>query len=132
MKKLTIFGISTITFVVILLTITIGIDHLTPIGYDPTKSDIVETMIIIPKGSINPDNNLTFQPNDITIEIGINNKIRWINQDEVPIFINSINGNWTQIQINPGETNFLIFVEPGEYEYFGHPGMNGKIIVHEK
>lgn len=92
---------------------------------------IQESIVKIPKGSYVVDNNLTFEPEEITVIIGVNNTVRWINQEPTPVFINSINGNWTQLKINPNESEFLLFQDPGIYEYFGHPWMHGKVVVLE-
>ena len=100
--------------------------------YDNGREEVIqESIVIIPKGSYVMDNNLTFEPEEITVVIGVNNTLRWINQETTPVFINSINGNWTSLKINPNESEFLLFVESGIYEYFGHPWMQGKVVVLE-
>jgi len=98
--------------------------------YDNGPEEVIqESIVIIPKGSYVMDNNLTFEPEEITVVIGVNNTIRWLNQETTPVFINSINGNWTSLKINPNESEFLLFAESGIYEYFSHPWMQGKVVV---
>ncbi len=100
--------------------------------YDNGSEEVIQvSIVIIPKGSYIVDNNLTFEPEEITVVIGVNNTLMWLNQETTPIFINSVNGNWTQLKINPNESEFLLFVKSGIYEYFGHPWMQGKVVVLE-
>jgi len=121
--------------ILIIIPVFVGLFLLTLFILEYTSNEttqkLQESMVIIPKGSYVMDNNLTFEPKEITVVIGVNNTVKWVNQETTPVFLNSINGNFTQIKINPNESEFLIFVEPGVYEYFGHPWMQGKVIVLE-
>jgi plastocyanin len=91
-----------------------------------------QSFVIIPKGSVNMENNLPFVPDEITVVIGVNNTVTWYNKDTVPIFIDSLHGNFTQVRIDPEDISSISFDEPGVYEYHGHPWMNGIIIVLDK
>ena len=91
-----------------------------------------QVLVLVPKDSVKMENNLTFVPDEITVVIGVNNTVTWLNKDTVPIFIDSFHGNFTQIRIDPDETSSLFFDQLGVYEYHGHPWMTGKVIVLEE
>ena len=96
---------------------------------DFASQTIHESTIVIPKESYVLNSGLTFDPEEVTVVVGVNNTVRWINQETTPVFINSMDGSWTQIKINPNDSEFMLFTDPGIYEYFGHPWMQGRVIV---
>jgi plastocyanin len=73
--------------------------------------------------------NFSFTPTDLTILKGT--QITWINEDDVPHTIVSVDHKFKSQALDTGEKFSFMFQTPGTYEYFCsvHPKMIGKIIV---
>jgi plastocyanin len=106
-----------------------------------TSSASKETSIVtIPKGaSLVGSQHNNFEPKVITVQIGQNNTVRWINKDAVlagvkaddksdPKFFES-SYNYTFLAPN-GIFEFT-FTKPGRFDYHSepHPWMHGTVIV---
>lgn len=104
--------------------------------------------VIIPKGAANPSTTKTLDPATIDVTIGVNNTVRWINNDTVPHsvvsdieYIDNNTGKKFDLStetkdggfIMPGRYYEFTFTEPGTYGYHGepHPWIRGTVIVHE-
>jgi len=93
--------------------------------------------VIIPLGSHDPELKKNYTPNTLTVMIGINNTIRWIQQDEVPSTVVSDNeydgAGFISTHLLPGDTWSHTFTKPGTYGYHSvpHPWKTGTIIVKE-
>jgi len=93
--------------------------------------------VIIPLGSI-LEGNPYLIPEVITVVLGINNTVTWINQDDTAHGIASDKGgddSWGSTGVlHPGDSFSVTFYSPGIYEYHGqpHPWETGKVIVLEK
>ena len=89
--------------------------------------------VIIPSG-ISDSEKMDLDPSIVTIVIGHNNTVRWINQDASTSTLYSEEPKWTTGIIEPGETATLTFNEPGVYEYneYNHPWKTGIIVVLEE
>ena len=98
-----------------------------------------ESIVVIPEGSSSGDGGLNFTPETITIMIGVNNTVVWINKDIVPgTVVASDNGDPDFFKATvepdfllPGDEFRHTFTRPGEFGYHSepHPWMHGKIIV---
>ena len=96
------------------------------------------TTVIISPGSENPVSPNTYSPNIITIVLGINNTVRWVNQADAA---NTIVSDMPLIQngksfdsdgvIKPDQSYTFTFTEPGTFSYHTepHPWMKGTVIV---
>ena len=103
------------------------------------------TVVVIPHGASIESN---YEPAFVRVTIGVNNTIRWINQDSVPHGVRSDEGYadpLTGAQFDSyagsregkpdfllaGETFEFTFREPGEYHYHmePHPWMQGTVLV---
>lgn len=99
-------------------------------------------IVIIPEGSSIPDSeHNNFEPAVITVVIGVNNTVRWINEDSTfhnfsaddrsdPDFWNT---TYYRPLLAPGDRFEFTFTKPGEHGYHGepHPHMRGTVIVLE-
>jgi len=83
-------------------------------------------IIEIPK-NVGRAGEFLFEP--ITVVMGVNNTVLWKNNDDVPHFIELYYLAQGTPTILPGETNGLIFYEPGIYEYHDEPWIKGRINV---
>jgi len=93
--------------------------------------DIVD--VVIPLG-ISDSEKLNLDPEIVTVVIGKNNTVRWINQDDFPSTLYSDEPAWTTGIIEPGRNATTTFNEPGVYEYHGYnqSWKAGKIVVLEE
>jgi len=103
---------------------------------------IVEVSII--PGSFNQDQVDNFVPKIVEVQLGLNNKVVWTNNDQSPHTVtsdNAYNDPWSGVfdsrkhgktqLINPGDKFEFVFTKEGEYKYHcePHPWMRGSIIV---
>jgi len=101
-----------------------------------TFSNASEVIVIIPPGIENLANKVSFEPINITIVIGVNNTIVFINHDDQEHILESTawptDGQPFQFYSLPGSSNSVTFTTPGKYTYFceWHPiWMDGSINV---
>ncbi len=73
--------------------------------------------------------NFTFSPNTLTVPIG--STVTWINQDDIPHTVTSVDGIFKSDGLDTGDQFSFKFTKPGTYAYYCsiHPKMVGKIIV---
>ena len=95
------------------------------------------SIITIPKGSASPENQLSPIPKEITVVLGINNTVIWVNEDDVKHSFwsdkDSTESWWTGV-IMQGTDMYRIFNQTGVFEYQGKPQswLTGKVIVLEE
>ena len=95
-----------------------------------------DTLIIIPKG-IADNQSLNYVPANVKVEIGVNNSVTWINQDNLSqhtVVTDVVPAGGTQIDLILGtnQTYTVKFTVPGVYHYYcmWHPDwMKGTITV---
>ena len=95
------------------------------------NNKIVESIVIIPKGAVIVENEHLI-PKVITVVLGKNNTVTWINQDDTAHGIASDDASWgSPGSLKPGESFSVTFNSTGIYEYHGQPGpwITGKVIV---
>jgi len=102
--------------------------------------------VVIPKGSSLADSeHHNFEPAVIKVVIGLNNTVKWINQDIAfssiraddmsdPEFYNATHldeKSDVALLLKPGETFEFTFTKPGDFGYHGepHPHERGTVIV---
>lgn len=104
--------------------------------------EVTEVRII--EGSFNQDQQENFVPKLVIVQLGLNNKVKWINEDAAPHTVTSDDGYvdpWSGLfdsreftetpLIQPGEEFEFLFTQPGEYKYHcePHPWMTGTVKV---
>ena len=95
-----------------------------------------QSIVIIPKGAV-IEGNENLIPKVITVILGKNNTVTWINEDDVPHGIASDVGGdnfWgTPGVLKPEESYSVTFEETGVFSYHGqpHPWITGSVIVLE-
>lgn len=92
--------------------------------------------VMILRGAVVAENQ-SLDPKVISVVLGKNNTVVWINGDDTPHGIASDKGDndvWRTGTILPGESASVIFNQTGVFEYHGepHPWITGKVIVLEK
>ena len=98
-----------------------------------------ESIVIIPEGSSFDGSGKNFTPETITVMIGVNNTVVWVNEDTVPSTVvasDSGDPDFFKATVEPdflmpGDEFRYTFTLPGEFEYHSepHPWKQGKIIV---
>ncbi|WP_428324365.1 cupredoxin domain-containing protein [Nitrosopumilus sp.] len=91
--------------------------------------------VMILQGAVLVENQ-SLDPEIISVVLGKNNTIVWVNGDNTPHGIVSVSGGdsfWGIGTILPGESASVIFNQTGVFEYYGmpHPWIKGKVIVLE-
>ncbi len=73
--------------------------------------------------------NFTFGPQALTVHV--NTTVTWINRDDIPHVIVSVDGVFRSKAIDTDEKYSFTFTKAGTYPYFCgiHPKMVGKIVV---
>jgi plastocyanin len=112
----------------------------------PTVQRPSHVTVIIPEGSSLPDSeHNNFEPETIKVVIGVNNTVRWMNQDSVsssiraddkidPEFYDATHldeNSEARLLLNPSETFEFTFTRPGEFGYHSepHPHKRGIVVV---
>jgi plastocyanin len=98
------------------------------------------SFVIIPAGSSDQNSHKNFEPALITVVIGQNNTVKWVNKDDVPSavrandksdpnFFAASHNNGTVL--TPNATFEFTFTKPGRFDYHSepHPWLHGTIIV---
>lgn len=118
----------------------------------PHKPGVVT--VIVPEGTVGSSESKNFEPSTIKVVIGLNNTVRWHNQDltmytvvasseDDPLFHNATteqceNNDYqdcrvipSKNQLPPGGTFEFTFTKPGVYDYHSvpHPFMQGTVVV---
>lgn len=118
------------------------------IYYSPTDEPAsLVSIVTIPKGARDIESGKNFEPSVIRVVIGVNNTVRWINQDDWGHLIEADNadstwfseatrlaqdssGNYVSKNVlEPGESFELTFEEIGEFPYHSKPWNRGIVIV---
>ncbi len=81
-------------------------------------------------GGENDDGATEYLPQVITVVIGVNNTVTWVNQDLIAHNIISNTGVFYSGDLSTGQSYTFTFTQPGVYPYYCsyHP-MNGEVIV---
>jgi len=72
-----------------------------------------------------------YTPTDITVVIGVNNTVKWTNNDNMPHTVTARDGSFDSGNMNPGATYVYTFTRAGMYEYTCsyHGWMHGTVNV---
>ena len=86
--------------------------------------------INIESGSAVNTTSTYYSPSTMTVVIGVNNTVTWINKDNAPHTVTDT-GVFDSGNLNPGQSWTYTFTTPGTYHYgcTYHPWMTGTVIV---
>ncbi|MGI0061228.1 MAG: cupredoxin domain-containing protein [Nitrosotalea sp.] len=97
--------------------------------------------IIIPKGSDDPSSGKNYEPRYLTVVLGVNNTVQWINEADTPNTIVADTNNqpdplfekgpYSHGVILHGKSFNFTFTKPGEFQYDTepHPWLYGWVLV---
>lgn len=96
-----------------------------------TSSSVSSVKVVIVPGAASNTQSSGYSPSTITVVMGVNNTVIWVNSDNAPHTVTSANGVFDSGNMNPGDTFKFTFTTPGVYSYVCsyHPWMKGTIIV---
>ncbi len=72
-----------------------------------------------------------YTPTDLTVVIGVNNTVKWTNNDNMAHTVTATDGSFDSGKMNPGATFVYTFTKPGTYQYTCsyHNWMHGTVNV---
>jgi len=87
--------------------------------------------VVIPNGAAANTNSPGYTPNIITVVIGMNSTVTWVNKDIAPHTVTATNKAFDSGNLNPGASFTFTFTLPGTYTYYCsyHSWMKGEVIV---
>lgn len=88
-------------------------------------------VVSILPGSAAQTTSIYYSPPTITVAMGVNNTVTWVNNDDAPHTVTANDGSFNSGNLNAGQSWTYTFTTPGTYTYFCsyHPWMEGTIIV---
>jgi len=70
-----------------------------------------------------------YDPDNITVVIGVNNTVIWTNNDNEPHTVTASDKSFDSGNMNPSAPFTYTFSKPGIYAYTYHPWMRGYVAV---
>jgi plastocyanin len=100
-------------------------------GGRPTNQTAAAVVVSIPPDAYNSASGHLYSPDSITVVIGVNNTVKWTNNDTATHTVTANGGSFDSGPIAPGATFTYEFLVPGVYEYHCtyHPWMTGTVTV---
>lgn len=100
-------------------------------GQQGASSAKTTTVDIVQGSGANASIAHSFSPDPVTVVIGVNNTVMWVNDDSAPHTVTANNGAFGSGNIAPTGTFTFTFTTPGTYAYhcIYHPWMVGTVIV---
>jgi nitrite reductase (NO-forming) len=88
-------------------------------------------VVSIPPGSAAQTTSTYYSPPTITVVIGVNNTVTWVNNDDAPHTVTATDGSFNSGNLNGGQSWSFTFTTPGTYTYYCayHSWMKGTVIV---
>jgi nitrite reductase (NO-forming) len=96
-----------------------------------SSSAVSGPQVTIVSGSAAQTSSIYYSPTNITVVIGVNNTVTWVNDDNAAHTVTAVDGSFNSGNMNPGQTWSYTFMTPGVYNYYCsyHSWMKGTVIV---
>ena len=96
-----------------------------------TQRPISIVHVTIDAGSGSNPNLPGYSPVNITILVGENNTVTWVNEDTMPHTVTAFDGSFDSGNLDPGQSFTYTFGKPGTYPYtcVYHHWMHGQVTV---
>jgi len=114
--------------IVVIILVTVGVFEVTFQSHSPPPTvESVHVSIVSGASSYVTG----YDPDNITVVIGVNNTVVWTNNDNEPHTVTASDGSFDSGNMNPGGTFTYTFTRPGTYSYICtyHPWMRGFVTV---
>lgn len=100
-------------------------------GQQGAQSPTITTVDILQGSGANASLAKTYSPDPVTVVIGVNNTITWVNNDTAPHTVTANDGSFDSGNMAPTATFTFTFTAPGTYQYHCvyHPWMVATVIV---
>lgn len=87
--------------------------------------------VTTPEGSALNQNSAGYFPTGITVVVGMNATVTWVNDDSAPHTVTAADGSFDSHNMNTGDSFTFTFTKPGTYTYACsyHPWMHGTVVV---
>jgi plastocyanin len=87
--------------------------------------------VTIPQGAGSPTGAPGYEPDVITVVVGVNNTVVWKNDDQAIHSVTAKDNSFNDVRMNPGDIFIYTFQKPGVYPYYCiyHSWMKGTVIV---
>ena len=87
--------------------------------------------ITIPDGAGVDTSSAGYAPATISVMIGLNSTVTWVNQDTAPHTVTAKGGSFNSLNLEPGKSFTYTFTVPGTYTYYClyHSWMKGEVKV---
>ena len=88
-------------------------------------------VVSIPAGAATQTSSTYYSPPTITVVMGVNNTVTWVNNDAAPHTVTATDGSFNSGNLNAGQSWSHTFTAPGTYTYYCayHSWMKGTVIV---
>ncbi len=88
-------------------------------------------VVSIPSGAAMQMSSMYYSPPTITVVLGVNNTVTWVNDDSAPHTVTATDGSFNSGNMDPGQSWTYTFTATGTYNYYCtyHPWMKGTVIV---
>jgi len=100
-------------------------------GGQGAQSPKITTVDILQGSGANASLPQTYSPDPVTVVIGVNNTVMWVNNDTAPHTVTANDGSFDSGNMAPTGTFTFTFTTPGTYHYhcIYHPWMVATVIV---
>ena len=102
-----------------------------PAGKPGSAGGSTLTVSMVPGSGGNTSIGKAYLPDPITVVVGVNNTLKWSNDDTAPHTVTANDASFDSGNVAPGQSYTFTFTTPGTYQYHCvyHPWMIGTVIV---
>ena len=92
---------------------------------------VATVQVSIDNGAGTNVNDPGYTPDNITVVLGINNTVQWVNNDNMPHTVTAVDGSFDSGNMNAGANFTHTFTQAGTYQYLCvyHHWMHGSVTV---
>jgi plastocyanin len=96
-----------------------------------TRQPVSIVRVTIDAGSGSNPNLPGYSPVNVTVVVGENNTVTWVNEDTMPHTVTAFDGSFDSGNLDQGQSFTYMFEKPGTYPYtcVYHHWMHGQVIV---
>jgi len=105
--------------------------HKAPAGKPGSSGGATVTVSMVPGSGSNTSIGKAYSPDPVTLVVGVNNTIKWVNNDNAPHTVTANDASFDSGNVAQGQSFAFTFTTPGTYQYHCvyHPWMIGTVIV---
>jgi plastocyanin len=102
----------------------------TSIGHPGGSGGYTVTVSMVKGSGSNPSIG-GYSPDPVTVVVGFNSTVTWVNDDTAPHTVTANDAGFDSGNVGPGESFTFTFTAPGTYQYYCayHPWMTGTVVV---